>query len=258
MRLSGCGELGQAGRTQAAQLCLQGRSPTRSPSPLPALSLPPALQFACPGSFQPAACALSTPSAAAATEACDAHSADCSAVSFLSVDSPTPTSPASGRSYVAILKRLPCCSLSPALFVYAPGAVVYLKAGRAELAPPSPPSPPPLLPGSDRRASWSVLMRAQGELRSLPGGGELPLPCALASCAPPAAAPLPTLCCIDSETSLPSRSPPRPGAGAVIVGQHTFLPGAQVSAITVESFEGCIRRCTAHPDCKCARAGRAA
>ncbi|KAL4425869.1 hypothetical protein ABPG75_009885 [Micractinium tetrahymenae] len=123
--------------------------------------------YHCDGSFQDFDCALAG-SAADLAAACNA-SASCSAFYFLSSAAPLLAS-GQGSSTAGILKSL-SSPLEPHHMTYSPFGATFLRPERVALAPPAPPDPPTTMPGSSRHASWSVLMRPQAELHTLPDGG---------------------------------------------------------------------------------------
>ena len=150
---------------------------------------------------------------------------------------------------------LPTATCLPQHLSYSPYGLVYLREGRVTEQPFVPPPRLPPLPGSNRSVSWSVLMRADGELRQLPDGSESRGGCRRPGGIAQGAAgawPAALLCCCAAAKC--QRAPsPAPPAGSFIAAPHIFLPGTTVSAVTIEpTLEACAKRCKDHPDCKCA------
>lgn len=140
------------------------------------ISLPVLLQFECPESFQEAACAVSvSEDPASAAAACATHGSHCTGFTFLSGASVVHTD---NDSHAGVLKDA-TGAIDPRHLTYSPFSVLFFKPSAAALPPlltdtaaPNAGRPPRGL-SSHRDASWSVLMRPDGELRTTQDGGKV-------------------------------------------------------------------------------------
>lgn len=148
----------------------------------------PALQFPCPGTFQPTSCALEG-SFEQLAAACNGL-AECGGIVFLPTAAPwLPGAASVGNATRIGALKAAGTNIGPSQLSYTPFAAVYLRDGKMGLAGslPGPPSGPPgsaylglqaasaepqQPAGSEPQlgASWSVLRRGQAELRPLAAG----------------------------------------------------------------------------------------
>ncbi len=212
---------------------------------------PSLLQFPCSQSFQDYMCALKGGPAELAA-ACNAAQPQCTGFAATSGalttsgssaanNADSGSSPKAAANQIGILKG--SAVLAPHQLSYSPFQIAFLQTGRVRLVPLNASDyPAGQLPGSNRSATFNVLMRPQAELRSTAYGG-LGFNQEAAD-----AADCTLICCAGNRLLWLCLS----SAGCVIAAPNIMLPGSQVVSLSVETaFDACTKRCSLHPECRC-------